>query len=438
MSILDRDSLQASTLADLHAIASELSIDSFRRLRKAELIDAILERQGGAVPAREERPLPDSQEEHLPDAEEPAEAVKEDVRARDEGDAPEPSRRRRGRRSGRGRAAGEESTEPAGGEAAAPGGEAAPGEEAAAPGEAEGDQVVEGVVEVLAGGSGFVRVSPPEPSDEDVYISAAQVRRCELVSGDRVSGPRRPPRRSERFASLVRVETVNGRPAGEVADGTRFEDRTAMFPSESLLADSSDAAIRAITAVAPLGRGSRVTIVGPAQSGKTEALRHLAAGLAAESGLEVWLVLAGVRPEEIPEWQSGPVAPASAVGLSGSPDAQSQAVEAVVEQGRRVAARGSHAAVLIDSLDHLHEHVARKTLASARRIAEGGSLTVIATASRPVGGETTVIGLDVAQAAGGNHPAVSPALSWTMHAEQLVGDKQAEKLAKARARALHG
>ena len=432
MSILDRDSLQASSLADLHAIASELSIDSFRRLRKAELIDAILERQSGAAPTAGEgeaedvpEDVPEAVPEAVLEAEELAEAVQEEVRARDEDDTSGPTRRRRSRRSGRGRGAGEDAAEPARGEDT---GRAEP----------EGEDVVEGVVEVLAGGSGFVRINPPEPSDDDVYISAAQVRRCELVSGDRVSGPRRPPRRSERFASLVRVETVNGRPAGEVADGTRFEDRPAMFPAEALLVDSSDDGIRAITAVAPLGRGSRVTIVGPPQSGKTEALRRLAAALAAEPELELWLVLAGARPEEIPEWQSGPVVPASAVGLSASLDAQSQAVEGVVEQARRVAARGGHAAVLIDSLDHVHDHVARKTLASARRIADGGSLTVIATASRPVGGETTVIGLDLAQAASGNHPAVSPALSWTMHAERLVGDRQAEKLAKARARALHG
>src|SRR3954453_22739836 len=86
------------------------------------------------------------------------------------------------------------------------------------------DRVVEGTVELLANGSGFMRVPPPEPTDDDVYISAAQVKRCELVAGDRISGPMRTPRRSERFPSLVRVDTINGRPAEEVAEGTRFED----------------------------------------------------------------------------------------------------------------------------------------------------------------------------------------------------------------------
>ena len=92
--------------------------------------------------------------------------------------------------------------------------------------------IVEGVVELLPNGSGFLRTKPPEPSDDDVYISAAQVKRCELVNGDRVTGPRRTPRRSERFASLVRIDTVNGRPAAELADGARFDDLPVAFPSE--------------------------------------------------------------------------------------------------------------------------------------------------------------------------------------------------------------
>src|SRR6202035_5784118 len=74
--------------------------------------------------------------------------------------------------------------------------------------DADSDEVVEGVVELLANGSGFVRVDPPDPSDDDVYISSAQVKRCELVSGDRIAGPKRAPRRSERFAALFPVDKI--------------------------------------------------------------------------------------------------------------------------------------------------------------------------------------------------------------------------------------
>src|SRR4029453_10677806 len=123
-------------------------------------------------------------------------------------------------------------------------------EPAPAPAPARGgrseDKEIEGVVELLANGSGFVRLSPPDPTDEDVYISAAQVKRCELVSGDRVGGPVRAPRRSERFPSLIRVDTINGRPADEVAEGTRFEDLPASFPDQRFELGSDDPTVKAI------------------------------------------------------------------------------------------------------------------------------------------------------------------------------------------------
>ena len=117
---------------------------------------------------------------------------------------------------------------------------------------------------MLGNGSGFLRVHPPEPSDEDVYVSAAQVKRCELVSGDRISGPRRAPRRSERFASLVRVDTINDRPASEVADSARFDDLAASFAVDRFRLNSEDPTLKAIEFLTPFGRGSRVAIAGPA------------------------------------------------------------------------------------------------------------------------------------------------------------------------------
>jgi transcription termination factor Rho len=281
---------------------------------------------------------------------------------------------------------------------------------------------VEGVVELLPGGAAFVRLDPPEPSDQDVYVSAAQVKRCELVSGDRVAGPRRPPRRSERFASLVRVDTINGRPAAEVADSTRFEDLPAAFPNQPFGFDSEDPTVKLIAERLPIGRGSRVTIVGERQSGKSETLRRLAISLAGQEGLDLWLVLAGARPEEITEWRAGPVEPTAAVSIAGSPESQVQAVEGVIEQARRLAARGANAVVLIDSLEWLPPLAARRALAAARNIVDGGSLTLIATSPAAVGGETSVIALDAVLAQGGKFPAVDLESSWTMRAEQLRGE----------------
>jgi transcription termination factor Rho len=296
----------------------------------------------------------------------------------------------------------------------------------------EADRTVEGVVELLANGSGFVRVSPPEPSDDDVYISAAQVRRCELVSGDVIAGPVRRPRRSERFPSLVRIETINGAPADEVAEGTRYEELPAVFPSSRFALASDDPTLKAIEWLTPFGRGSRVTLAGPTRSGKTEALRRLAQALAATDGAEVFLVLAGARPEEVAEWGAAPVPVTATAPLGTSADTQEQTIQAVVEQGRRLAARGGDAVVLIDSLDGLAPTAARRALAAARNIADGGSLTVIATATEPLGGETTVIAFDARLASARRFPAIDVATSGTMRPELLVGEAGAEAIARAR------
>jgi transcription termination factor Rho len=409
MTVLHRDALEASPLADLHAIASELGIDGFRRLRKAELIDRILRDT-------------DSDTDTDGDGDANGSAVIEEVV--DEAAAEDEARpkRRRGSRGGRGR--GREDADRDSGEA-----------DEADDGPERRDETIEGVVELLGNGSGFVRVSPPEPSDGDVYISAAQVRRCELVSGDRVSGPVRKPRRSERYPSLVRVDTINGAPAEEVAEGTPYDELPCTFPSVRLELGSEDPTLKAIEWLTPIGRGSRVVITGGALAGKTETLRRLAGALSGVEGLELSLVLTGVRPEEAADWKAGPVAPAASLTLAAGADAQGQALERAIETAQRIAARGGHAVVLVDTLDGVAPAVARRALAAARAIVDGGSLTVIATASSTLGGETTVIGLDATRTAARNFPALDLRASGILRPELLVGDAGADAIAAARAEA---
>jgi transcription termination factor Rho len=391
MSVLDRAALEDSPLADLHAIASELSIDSYRRLRKEQLIDAILARQEGREPpGAEDQP---GEEEESPEQEEEPRA-----------------RRRRARRGGRGRQADQE-------------------EEAEAPAEQEREEIAEGEVEVMPNGSAFLRRSPPEESEGDIYISPAQVRRCELITGDRVAGPVRPQRRSERFASLYRIDTINGQPAAELADRPHFDDMAAAWPDQRLELGTDDPSLEAIGRLTPLGRGSRATIVGPARAGKSELLKRLAAVLSGRADLQLLVVLVGVRPEELADW---PVAPAQAMSLGSSPEGQDQAVGVVIDQARRVAGRGGDAVVLIDTLDGLHHQPARKALASARNLSDAGSLTVVATASAPLGGETTVIALDASLTAAGRFPALDLAASGTIRPELLVGADGAAAIVESR------
>jgi transcription termination factor Rho len=419
MAVLERSELQASPLADLHAIADQLGLDGFRRLRKAELIDAIL---GEGEPVKDDSGESPTVSE---DSEKGESSRSEAGRSRRRTTRSATSRTRRPRAASKDEAVAEK---------AAPAKDERPEAERSTAG---GDgRVAEGVVELLGNGSGFLRINPPEPSDDDVYISAAQVRRCELISGDRVSGPVRMPRRSERYPSLVRIDIINGASAEAVSDGARYEDLPVAYPSERIALGSDDPTLEAIEWLTPLGRGSRAVIVGAARAGKTETLRRLLATVCGREDLEVTLVLVGARPEEIAQWREGPVAPVAALTFAASPDAQGQAVERAVDGARRVAARGGHALVLIDALDGLQPQAARKVLAAARNLRDGGSLTVIATAGEPLGGETTVIALDVALTSTGRQPILDLLHSGTLKPELLVGEDGAQAITQARAAAM--
>lgn len=478
MSVLDRSELEASSLSDLHAIADQLGLDGFRRLRKADLIDAILgepAKDGNGSEARGDSAEGGADAERSSDGDGESERGS-GGRSRGDGVATG-ARKRRTPRLRRGAKASDDRENEGGGGATA-GGESASSSSSSSPasttssrrgrgagaresgdggrsaaqsndrsgrpskpdsadeGGVDSARSAEGVVELLGNGSAFLRVDPPEPSDDDVYISAAQVRRCELVSGDRVAGPVRTPRRSERYPSLVRIDTINGASADSVSEGAHYEDLPVSYPSERLALNAGDPTLDAIEWLTPLGRGSRATIVGPSRAGKTETLKRLLGALK-DSGLEVTVVLAGARPEEIAEWREGgegSTAPVAALSFAASADAQGQAVERAIEAAKRVATRGADVLVLIDGLDGMHPPAARKALAAARNLRDGGSLTVIATAARPLGGETTVIALDPALADSGL-PLLDLAASGTLKPELLVGEDGAKAIAKARAEA---
>ena len=258
MSVLERSELEASPLADLHEIASEAESTVSAACARPTSIDAILGEQrrrarGEGAASRGAARTGAARKEGEPRRAEEAEEGDEKPRPRGR------SRRTRAR----------------GGAPHAHGGATAP------EGSADAEERVEGVVEVLGNGSAFLRVDGPEPSDADVYISAAQVRRCELVSGDKVSGPVRKPRRSERYPSLVRVDTINGTPADEVSDGARYDELPVAWPKERIeIGAKGDSTLEAIELLTPLGRGSRALVVGPRQSGKSETLRRLASTVA--------------------------------------------------------------------------------------------------------------------------------------------------------------
>jgi transcription termination factor Rho len=380
MSVLNRKELADSPLADLHQIASELGVEGYRAMRKDDLIGAILGVTGAAdEPAGEavaiaERDDEDTSEGTSEDtsegtSEDTSEGTSEDTSEGTSEDEPDevpaeealesPSGRGGRRRGGRGRqsSAGEEEPE-------------------VVEDEISDEEIATGVLDVLANGSGFVRVDAAGQSRDDVYVSPAQIRRCELRAGDEVSGPARSPRRNERHPSLVRVESVNGGDAEPAEERPWFADLTPVFPTKKLNAPKELKDL-------PFGLGSRVAIAGPPGAGATTLLRNLAGELSGNEELAVQVVLVGALPEEVTEWRRADGLDVAGGAFDRSPDAQAQAAELAVERAKRRVERGGHAVVLIDSLEALPAGARRRIFGAGRATGEGGTLTVIAA----VGGE---------------------------------------------------
>jgi transcription termination factor Rho len=398
MAVLQRNELESSPLADLHAIASELGLEGFRGMRKDDLIGAILAAQGGeeAAPRAEDEPEPDevpldeALEPPFAGEDEPEAGEDEPEAAEDEPEAAEVAEAEAAEAEVAEAAEAEaaEVEEPAEEDEARAGeDEERAGEDEAQAAADEGDEVVEeepevedevsdeeiatGVLDVLTNGSGFVRLDPVGQSRGDVYVSPAQIRRCELRAGDEVSGPVRPPRRNERHPSLVRVETVNGADAEPPEERPWFGDLTPVFPSERLAAPAA-------FDTAPFGKGSRVAVGGPPGAGASTLLLEVVRTLAERHpDMSLQVVLAGVRPEEVGAWRDGgqPVVGGS---FERSPEAQAQAAELAVERAKRQVERGGHAVVVIDALDALPPGVRRRLFGAARATEEGGTLTVVA------------------------------------------------------------
>lgn len=421
MSVLQRKELEDSPLADLHAIASELGIDGYRGMRREDLVATIVEVQGGE-PAEEPEAGGEIADE--PEAEQAEDAP--------EGDADGEGRSRRGRRSGRGRrgrrSSGDKGDDEARGDDDASGddqgkrdeprskrderpkGRQQRGERSdAEDGDDDADrEIASGVLDVLPNGSAFIR-----RAESDVYVSQAQIRRCELRAGDEVAGPVRPPRRNERHPSLVQVHSVNGRDADPPEERPLFEDLTAVHATERLAAPATLGDL-------PIGKGSRVAISGPSGAGASRLLREVVGALAGADGdLSVAVVLAGVRPEERTEWRRDAGVPVSGGSFDEPEDDQAQSALLAVERAKRIAERGGNAVVAIDSLTALTPQSVRRVFGAGRKLEEGGSLTVVAVVeegSEALRVATTRIALEP----GGDGPTVAGERSGAQRADLIA------------------
>ena len=263
-----------------------------------------------------------------------------------------------------------------------------------------------GLLDVLPEGYGFLRTSGYLPGSEDIYVSLSQVRRFMLRKGDVVTGKVRQPKDSEKYFALLQIESVNGVDPETAKQRPVFEKLTPLFPHERFRLESSpaDVTARIIDMVAPIGKGQRGMVVSPPKAGKTTVLKNIANGiLTSNPETHVIVLLVDERPEEVTDWQRT-VQAAEVVysTFDKPPDQHIQVTELVLERAKRLAEMGNDVAIILDSITRLARaynlaapasgkilsggidstalYPPRRFFGAARNIEEGGSLTIIASA----------------------------------------------------------
>jgi transcription termination factor Rho len=273
----------------------------------------------------------------------------------------------------------------------------------------EEGEACSGVLDVVPDGFGFLRVEDFGRSDDDVFVSRTQVRRFGLRPGDEVSGRARPRRRSQRHAALASVELVNTRTVDESEPASRpsFERLTAIQPSEPVRLghDLDDFAVRMVDLAAPLSRGQRLLISGPARAGATRLLRKVVDAAASAPDIVLIAVVVDARPEEVTDWRRSAGYPIHASSGERSADAHVEFALLALERAKRLVEQGQDVLLALDSLTRLGRayglarqrrgsalelaedeiprngvQFAKRWFAAGRATEEAGSLTIVATA----------------------------------------------------------
>ena len=268
----------------------------------------------------------------------------------------------------------------------------------------------DGTLEILPDGYGFLRCPDTSylASADDIYISPSQIRRFNLHTGDSIEGEVRIPKEGERYFALVRVDTVNDLPPEALKHRMLFENLTPIFPNEPLILErdmrgDENLTGRIIDMIAPIGKGQRSLIVAPPKSGKTVLLQHIAHAIAANyPDVVLMVLLVNERPEEVTEMQRTIRGEVVAATFDEPAVRHVQVAEMVIEKAKRLAESKRDVVVLLDSITRLaraYNQVIpssgkvltggvdanalerpKRIFGAARKIEEGGSLTIIGTA----------------------------------------------------------
>jgi transcription termination factor Rho len=270
-----------------------------------------------------------------------------------------------------------------------------------------GQMFAEGVLEIMPDGFGFLR-SPSNSylsGPDDIYVSPSQIKRFYLKTGDAVSGQVRPPKDSERYFALLRVEMINYEDPEECKKKINFDDLVPLFPDQrfNLEYTPKDVATRIMNLLTPIGKGQRGLIVAPPRTGKTVLLKSIANGIIANHP-EAFLIvlLIDERPEEVTDMQRSVKAEVISSTFDEPAERHVVVAEMAIERAKRLVEHNRDVVILLDSITRLaraHNTVAphsgrilsggvdsqalykpKRFFGAARNIDNGGSLTIIATA----------------------------------------------------------
>jgi transcription termination factor Rho len=270
--------------------------------------------------------------------------------------------------------------------------------------EAQGFIFGGGVLEIIQDGIGFLRSVDLLPGPEDIYVSQSQIRRFGLRTGDTVIGQVRPPKDTEKYFGLLRVESVNGLDPETAKKRPSFERLTPIFPLKRMKLETTRDVLstRLLDMLAPIGRGQRGLIVSPPKAGKTTILKQIANGLTSNhQDLHMMVVLIGERPEEVTDMDRSVEAEVMAATFDDPETAQTRVAEMALAKAKRLVEGGRDVVILMDSLTRLARaynmvvppsgrtlsggidpaalYPPKRFFGAARNIEEGGSLTIIAT-----------------------------------------------------------
>ncbi len=274
----------------------------------------------------------------------------------------------------------------------------------AANAERQGYTLRGGVLEIMSDGIGFLRAATLLPGPEDVYVSQSQIRRFDMRTGDMVVGQVRPPKDTEKYFGLLRVEAVNGLDPEAAKQRPRFDTLTPIFPNEmfDLETKRDILATRLINFMAPIGRGQRGLIVSPPKAGKTTVLKQVANAITQNyNDVHLMVCLIGERPEEVTDMDRSVDAEVISSTFDEPVQAHTRVAEMASERAKRLVEIGRDVVILLDSITRLSRaynlivtpsgrslsggldptalYPPKHFFGAARKLEEGGSLTIVAT-----------------------------------------------------------